>query len=124
MPHLLMSNDEPNAVAAPAEATTTHASPTDSSRRESGPTVLQFRRLGHTTHRAIRPRPFRGADPDLEPLRRQAMSIISEVLADTNPDEADVREKLRWHVTNNPGKPEKALLDHMLTVAVEQEESA
>jgi len=52
------------------------------------------------------------------------MSIINEVLADTNPDEDEVREKLRWHVTNNPGKPEKALLDHMLTVAVDQEESA
>ena len=114
MPHLLMSNDETNAVAAPA----------DSSLTESSPTVLQFRRLGHTTHRAVRPRQFRGADPDLGPLRRQAMSIINEVLADTNPDEAEVREKLRWHVTNNPGKPEKALLDHMLTVAVEQEESA
>ena len=119
MPHLLMSNEEPNAVAAPADSSPTDSSPTDSS-----PTVLQFRRLGHTTHRAVRPRQFRGADPDLEPLRRQAMSIINEVLADTNPDEAEVREKLRWHVTNNPGKPEKALLDHMLTVAVEQEESA
>ena len=119
MPHLLMSNDEPERGAAPADS-----NPTDSSLTDSSPTVLQFRRLGHTTHRAVRPRQLRGADPDLEPLRRQAMSIINEVLSDTNPDEAEVQEKLRWHVTNNPGKPEKALLDHMLTVAVEQEESA
>jgi len=111
MPHLLMSNDEPETVAAPAE---------------SSPTVLQFRRLSPTAHRAVRPRPFRGADqdPDLEPLRRQSTSIIDEVLAGTEPEEAEAREKLRWHVANNPGQPEKALLEHLMTVGVRQDESA
>jgi hypothetical protein len=111
MPHLLMSNDEPETAAAPGE---------------SSPTVLQFRRLSHTAHRAVRPRHFRGAgqDPDLEPLRRQSTSIIDEVLAGTDPDEAEVREKLRWHVANNPGRPEKALLEHLMTVGVRQDESA
>jgi hypothetical protein len=104
MPHLLMSNDEPD-TAAPAD---------------SSPTVLQFPRLGHARHRTIRPRQFRGADPDLEPLRRQATSIIDDVLADTNPEDEHVREKLRWHVANNPGQPEKALLDHLRTVADQQ----
>jgi hypothetical protein len=107
MPHLLMSNDESDTAATPAE---------------SGSTVLQFPRLGHTKHRSVRPRPrhFRGADPDLEPLRRQATSIIDEVLAGTDPEEADVREKLQWHVANNPGQPEKALLEHLRTVADQQ----
>jgi hypothetical protein len=111
MPHLLMSNDEPETAAAPAE---------------SSPTVLPFRRLRHTAHRAVRPRQFRGAgqDPDLEPLRRQSTSIIDEVLAGTDPEEADVREQLRWHVANNPGQPEKALLEHLMTVGVRQDESA
>jgi len=90
----------------------------------SSPTVVPFRRPSHTTHRAVRPRQLRATDPSLEPLRRQSRSIIAEVLADTNPDEGQVREQLRWHVENNPGQPEKALLDHLLTVAVHQEESA
>jgi hypothetical protein len=106
MPHLLMSNDESDTAATPAD---------------SSPTVLQFPRLGHTRHRAVRPRHFRGADPDLEALRRQATSIIEEVLASTNPEEAEVREKLQWHVANNPGQPEKALLEHLRTVADQQE---
>ena len=105
MPHLLMSNNEPDTAATPAD---------------SSPTVLQFPRLGHTRHRAVRPRQFRGAGPDLEPLRRQATSIIDEVLADTNPEDEPVREKLRWHVANNPGQPEKALLEHLRTVADQQ----
>ena len=114
MPHLLMSNNEPDTAAALADF-----SPVDSS-----PTVLQFRRLGHSTHPAVRPRQLRGADPDLEPLRRQSTSIIDEVLAATNPEEAEARDKLRWHVANNPGQPEKALLDHLLTVGLRQDESA
>ena len=42
----------------------------------------------------------------------------------TKPEEAEVREKLRWHVANNPGQPEKALLEHLLTVAVRQDDPA
>jgi hypothetical protein len=113
MPHLLMSNDQPETAVAP----------TDSSPTDSDPTVLPFRRVGHTRLRGVRPRPFRGANPDLEPLRRQATSIINQVLAGTNPEEAEVREKLQWHVANNPGQPEKALREHLRTVA-DQEESA
>ena len=52
------------------------------------------------------------SDPDLEPLRRQVSAIIDAILSDTSPEEAQVREKLRWHVANNPGQPEKALLNH------------
>ena len=115
MPHLLMSNEQPYTAAAPADP-----KPTDSNPADSSP-LLPFRRLGHTRLHGFRPRPLRGANPDLEPLRRQAASIIDEVLAGTNPEEADVREKLQWHVANNPGQPEKALLEHLRTVADQQE---
>ena len=54
---------------------------------------------------------------DLEPLRRQVSAIIEAILAETKPDEALVREQLRWHVANNPGEPEKALLNHLLSVS-------
>jgi len=59
-------------------------------------------------------------DPDLGPLRRQVSAIIDAILSDTKPEEAQVREKLRWHLANNPGQPEKALLHHLLSVSEEQ----
>ncbi|MET4135290.1 hypothetical protein [Pseudarthrobacter sp. PvP090] len=61
-----------------------------------------------------------GVESELGPLRRQVSSIIDAILSDTKPEEAQVREKLRWHVANNPGQPEKALLSHLLSVSVEQ----
>ncbi len=69
------------------------------------------------------PRGRRTVDPISEPLRRQVSSIIDAILSDTKPEEAQVREKLRWHVANNPGQPEKALLSHLLSVSVEQDAS-
>ena len=74
----------------------------------------------------FRPQEYRHSpeiDPDLEPLRRQVSAIIDAILSDTKPEEALVREKLRWHLANNPGQPEKALLNHLLSVSVEQEAS-
>ena len=59
-------------------------------------------------------------DPGLGPLRRQVSAIIDTILSDTTPDEAQVRDRLRWHVANNPGQPEKALLGHLLSVSEEQ----
>lgn len=76
--------------------------------------------------RDFRPREYRQStefDPDVEPLRRQVSAIIDAILSDTKPEEAHVRERLRWHVANNPGQPEKALLNHLLSVSVEQEAS-
>lgn len=119
MSHLLMSNDEPDTAAAPEAS-----DPADSGPTESSPAVLQFRPFVRSAHRFGRPRQLRGTDPDLEPLRRQSTSIINEVLAGTGPEEADVRDRLRWHVENNPGQPEKALLEHLLTVGVRQDASA
>ncbi|MCB5283884.1 hypothetical protein QK292_11715 [Arthrobacter sp. AL08] len=60
-------------------------------------------------------------DSDLGPLRLQVSGIIDSILADTKPEEAAVREKLRWHVANHPGQPEKALLSHLLSVSVQAE---
>ena len=71
-----------------------------------------------------RPQEYRqspGVDQDLGPLRRQVSAIIDAILSDTKPEEAQLREKLRWHVANYPGQPEKALLNHLLSVSVEQE---
>jgi hypothetical protein len=54
---------------------------------------------------------------DLEPLRRQVSAIIETILVDTKPEGAPVRQQLRQHVANNPGRPEKALLSHLLSVS-------
>ncbi len=57
------------------------------------------------------------APEDLEPLRRQVSAIIDAILLEDKPEEAAVREQLRWHVANNPGEPERALLAHLLSVS-------
>ena len=97
MPHLLRS-------------TTSLRSATRPSKLSPGSRTPEYRRAPTADH----------VDPDLGALRRQVSAIIDTILLDTNPAEAQVREKLRWHVANNPGKPEKALLDHLLSVSVEQ----
>jgi len=66
-----------------------------------------------TRHAVRSPEP----SEDLEPLRRQVSAIIDAILSETKPEEAPVREQLRWHVANNPGQPEKALLNHLLSVS-------
>ncbi|WP_427133609.1 hypothetical protein [Pseudarthrobacter sp. S9] len=114
MRHLLMSNEELD-TATPSPGSNSNG---------SNSKVLEFRRPGDHGRDAVRARQLRQVEQDLEPLRRQVTSIIDEILSDTGPEEAEVREKLRWHVANNPGKPEKALLKHLLTVAVRQDESA
>ncbi|HSN35232.1 MAG TPA: hypothetical protein VLT34_02680 [Arthrobacter sp.] len=62
-------------------------------------------------------------DHDLGPLRLQVSQILDAILSDTKPEDAHVREKLRWHIANNPGQPEKALLGHLLAVSAEQDAS-
>jgi len=54
---------------------------------------------------------------ELDPLRRQVTDIIDAILSDENPDEALVRARLRQHVADHPGQPEKALLNHLLSVS-------
>ncbi len=87
-------------------------------------TVLDFRKPGGTANWQLRSNNPRKDDQDLEPLRQQVNSIIEEILADTSPEDAEIREKLRGHVAKHPGLPERALLRHLLTVSDEQNQSA
>jgi hypothetical protein len=52
-------------------------------------------------------------DPELGPMRRQVMAIISSILDDVSPDTADARIRLRALLAQHPGCPEKALLEHL-----------
>ena len=52
-------------------------------------------------------------DPELGPIRRQAMAIISSILDDVSPEGAGVRIRLRALLAQHPGCPEKALLEHL-----------
>ncbi|MFH5878504.1 EAL domain-containing protein [Arthrobacter sp. NA-172] len=57
---------------------------------------------------------------DLSVLRRQVQEIIDEVLADTSPASAEVREQLSRHVDAHPDQPEKALLEHLTSLRPEE----
>lgn len=52
-------------------------------------------------------------DPELGPLRRQSMAIISSILEDPSPEGAGIRTRLRGLLAQNVGCPEKALLEHL-----------
>ena len=54
--------------------------------------------------------------PDLVPLRRQVMGIIWLILEDSAPEGACIRTRLRECLAQNSGRPEKALLDHLLAL--------
>lgn len=49
-----------------------------------------------------------------ESIRWQAQEIIDEVLAGTAPAEELARARLRRCVSQNPGKPERALLQQLM----------
>ena len=113
MPHSLMSN-EPSSSAPPS----TPSSASDAQ-------VLEFRRPRGMERTQARTLDQLGADEqDLDPLRGQVTDIIDAILAETGPEEAEVRDNLRRHVANHPGQPEKALLNHLLNLSVQQEETA
>lgn len=102
MPHLLKSNEL-------SSSTPPSIPPTDAQ-------VLEFRRPGGKQHTRSTTSPPE-AGQDLGPLRMQVIEIIDTILAETGPDEAEVRENLRRHVASHPGRPEKALLKHLLNVS-------
>jgi hypothetical protein len=80
--------------------------------------VLEFRRPRDKERTPSRSSPQpREAGHDLVPLRGQVTEIINTILGETGPDEAEVRENLRRHVANHPGRPEKALLKHLLNLS-------
>lgn len=46
-------------------------------------------------------------------LRQQILDIILDVLSDSEPVRPEVRGRLLQHLAENPGHPERALLDHL-----------
>jgi hypothetical protein len=46
-------------------------------------------------------------------LREQIVDIILDVLSDTEPARPEVRARMLQHLAENPGHPERALLDHL-----------
>ncbi|MEO8282343.1 MAG: hypothetical protein ABI568_02890 [Pseudarthrobacter sp.] len=59
-----------------------------------------------------------------ESLRWQAQEIIDEVLSGTDPSEELARARLRRCVAQNPGRPERALLQQLMVNRDPQGESA
>jgi hypothetical protein len=51
----------------------------------------------------------------IESLRWQAQEIIDEVLCRDDPGEELARARLRRCVARNPGQPERALLEQLMT---------
>ena len=51
---------------------------------------------------------------DVPLMREQAYEIIDAVLAGTDPDGAEARDRLREHVAAHPGNPEAALHEHLV----------
>ncbi|MET1089752.1 MAG: hypothetical protein ABWY04_21980 [Arthrobacter sp.] len=51
----------------------------------------------------------------VESLRWQAQEIIDEVLCRDEPSEELARARLRRCVARNPGRPERALLEQLMT---------
>lgn len=47
-------------------------------------------------------------------LRAQALELIDDVLADSDPGGEWARRQLRRHVASHPGEPERALLAHLM----------
>ncbi|WP_427131165.1 EAL domain-containing protein [Pseudarthrobacter sp. S9] len=53
---------------------------------------------------------------DAAGIRRQASAIIEAVLKDSTPDHARVRDLLRKHLAAHPGRPERALVEHLISL--------
>lgn len=51
----------------------------------------------------------------IESLRWQAQEIIDELLCSKDPADELVRDRLRLCVARNPGRPERALLEQLMT---------
>ncbi|MCA4134245.1 ATP-dependent Clp protease proteolytic subunit [Arthrobacter sp. M4] len=47
-------------------------------------------------------------------VRNQAKEIIDEILRGTAPEEENIRKRLLHCVARHPGRPEEALLEHLM----------
>jgi hypothetical protein len=63
-------------------------------------------------------------DPELGPMRRQVMAIISSILDDPCPEGAEIRTRLRGLLAQYRGCPEKALLAHLRSMYGDLEDPA
>ena len=50
----------------------------------------------------------------IESLRWQAQEIIDELLSSTDPADELAKARLRRYVAQNPGRPERALLEQLM----------
>jgi hypothetical protein len=53
---------------------------------------------------------------DVETLRHQASDIIESILDETEPEGSEIRDRLRLCVSLNVGNPERALLQHLMSL--------
>lgn len=49
-----------------------------------------------------------------ESLRTQVQELLAELLADTTPGQAHNRSRLLASISKHPGRPEAALLEHLM----------
>lgn len=54
--------------------------------------------------------------PNVETLRHQASDIIESILDETEPSGSEVRDRLRLCMSLNVGNPERALLQHLMSL--------
>ncbi|WP_458113379.1 hypothetical protein M1D88_04485 [Arthrobacter sp. R1-13] len=53
---------------------------------------------------------------DVETLRHQASDIIDSILGETEPEGSEIRDRLRLCLSLNAGNPERALLQHLMSL--------
>jgi hypothetical protein len=53
---------------------------------------------------------------DVETLRHQASDIIESILDETEPEGSEIRDRLRLCLSLNVGNPERALLQHLMSL--------
>lgn len=53
---------------------------------------------------------------DVETLRHQASDIIESILEESEPEGSEVRDTLRLCLSLNVGNPERALLQHLMSL--------
>lgn len=78
-----------------------------------GPTHNVGKDLSSPIHGLVDPAAY-GAAPDTDPIAAQALEIIFSILEDPSPGLAEVQLRLRQCMAAHPGRPERALLAHLL----------
>lgn len=77
--------------------------------------------ISYLQHEPLAPQQWEVAEPQAvscvqlgnPELRQQIVDIILDVLSETEPVQPEVRVRLLQHLAENPGHPERALLDHL-----------